>query len=53
MAFIAISQNLDMGGRDESVAGAGPSAGKGLMLVFVGRFVPLLIGVRQLFKALW
>lgn len=39
MAFIAMSQNLNMGGQDLTIAPAGPPSGMGLMLLFVGRMI--------------
>jgi hypothetical protein len=38
MAFLAFSQNLNMGG-SEFGASVGPGAGMGLMLLYVGRVV--------------
>lgn len=40
MAFIAMSQNLNMGGTETGVV-VGPSTRNSLMLVFVGRVVTL------------
>jgi hypothetical protein len=47
MAFIAISLQLDMGGTEFGVA-VGPSAAQRLMLLFVGRIVPIALAINHL-----
>jgi hypothetical protein len=51
MAFIAMSQNLNMGGSEEG-ASAGPGAGMGLMLLFVGRMIGFGWLIHQLLRGL-